>query len=280
LPPTSAFVDTSVLTDVLLKPGASRAQAVAALSKFDETLLPVYAIKEFRAGPLRYFAWTHNVLVNEKSFSRAMFRVHAVSRTPQRYLNSTSIEAIAIATQAALGTKTTAEVQAQYGPNVTMDNVAADELRIALRSLIWKAWRKRRRVTSRIVNPLSCYGEPDPVEENGLIVVGDGRCTLEPSCALAPEFRKRIGDTRALRDAVQAQGEGREHQRRYQALRELARTNRSLDNSKCRSLGDAVFVFLAPAGSVILTTNINDHQPLAQALGKSAASPSDVLEPQ
>jgi hypothetical protein len=277
LPPNRAFVDTSVLTDFLLKPGASRAQAAAALSKFDETLLPVYAIKEFRAGPLRGFAWIHNVLVNEKSLSRAMSRVHAVSRTPQRYLTSTSIEAIAIATQAGLGTKTSAELQTQYGADVTMDHVAADELRIGLRSLIWKAWRKRRRVTSRVVSPLSCYGEPDPIEERGLIVVGDGRCTLEPSCALAPEFRKRLGDTRALRDAVQAQGEGREHQRRYQDLRELVRTNRPLDNSKCRSLGDAVFAFLAPADSVILTTNIKDHQPLAQALGKSAVSPSGML---
>lgn len=276
--PNSAFVDTSVLADVLLKPGTRRAQAAAALSKFNETLLPVYAIKEFRAGPLRGFAWTHNVLVNEKSFSRAMARIHAVSRTPQRNLTSTSLEALAIASEVALGTKSAAEVHAQYGPEVTKDNVAADELRIGLRSLIWRAWRRRRRVTSRIVNPLSCYSEPDPVEDRGLIVVGDGRCTLEPSCALAAEFRKRRVDTQALRDVAQAQGEGREHQRRYQALRELVRTNRPLDNGKCRALGDAVFAFLAPADSIILTTNIKDHQPLAQALGKSAISPSDLQQ--
>jgi hypothetical protein len=59
----------------------------------------------------------------------------------------------------------------------------------------------------------------------------------------------------------------------------LVRTSRPLDNSKCRSLGDAVFAFLAPVDSVILTTNIKDHRPLAQALGKSAVSPADVLDP-
>jgi hypothetical protein len=51
-----------------------------------------------------------------------------------------------------------------------------------------------------------------------------------------------------------------------------------LDNGKCRSLGDAVFAFLAPADSVILTTNVKDHQPLAEALGKSAISPADMLK--
>jgi len=47
-----AFVDTTVLTDALLKVGEPRDRAKAAIARFVESLLPVYAIKEFQAGPL------------------------------------------------------------------------------------------------------------------------------------------------------------------------------------------------------------------------------------
>jgi predicted nucleic acid-binding protein len=179
-----AFVDTSVLTDALLKPGEPRKRANAALARFTATLLPVYAIKEFQAGPFASYCWMHNVLVNEQSLSRAMQRVQAVSRTPQRYLTSTAMEAMAIATSTALGAMDAVTAQAKYGPQTTFDVVGAAEVRLNLRSLILRAWRKRRRVTTAVVNPLSCYNEADPIQERGLIVVRRWPCTLEPSVLL------------------------------------------------------------------------------------------------
>lgn len=47
----------------------------------------------------------------------------------------------------------------------------------------------------------------------------------------------------------------------------------ALTDSQCRDLGDAVFALLAPHDSVILTTNLKDHEPLASALGKTAQLP-------
>ena len=41
----------------------------------------------------------------------------------------------------------------------------------------------------------------------------------------------------------------------------------------CDDLGDAIFAFFAPPGSVILTTNMRDFEPLAGALGKSVEKP-------
>jgi hypothetical protein len=201
-----AFVDTSVLTDALLKPGETRRRANAALARFSTTLLPVYAIKEFQAGPLANFCWIHNVLVNEQSLSRAMARVQAVSRTPQRYLTSTAIEAMAIATSTALGTMDAETAQKKYGPETSFDAIAAAELRLNLRALILRAWRKRRRLTTAVVDPLSCYNEIGPTQERGLLVVQRSPCTLEPICAIAQKLREKPEDIQALMAAVKIQG--------------------------------------------------------------------------
>ena len=49
-------VDTTVFTDVLLKADAQRTTEELAIKNASETLLPVHAIKEFKSGPLHYFA--------------------------------------------------------------------------------------------------------------------------------------------------------------------------------------------------------------------------------
>jgi hypothetical protein len=268
-----AFVDTTVLTDALLKAGEPRDRAKQALEAFAETLLPVYAIKEFQAGPLGDYCWIHNVFTNEQSYSRAMQRVQPVSRTPRRYLTSTSLEAIAVATHAALGAMDTETARSKYGPDTTVDSLAATEVRLKLHALILRAWRKRRRITTAVVDHLSCYDEIGPAEKRRLIVIKRRPCSLEPNCALAKLFREKPRDVQALMVTVKAQGEGPEHQRRYQALRALSRTARPLNHKQCRALGDAVFAFFAPADATILTTNLKDHQPLAEALGKSVVAP-------
>jgi hypothetical protein len=75
-------------------------------------------------------------------------------------------------------------------------------------------------------------------------------------------------------DALKAQAPKAENNRRYQALRHIHRTpTKPFSDSLCRSLGDAVFALRAPHDCVILTTNIKDHAPLAQAIGKVAVEP-------
>ena len=50
-----------------------------------------------------------------------------------------------------------------------------------------------------------------------------------------------------------------------------------ISNQECKKLEDAVFAFFAPADSIILSTNIRDHLPLANALGKNVISPKNLL---
>ncbi len=57
------------------------------------------------------------------------------------------------------------------------------------------------------------------------------------------------------------------------ALVQILDENPPGDEKTCRSLGDAIFAFFAPADAAILTTNERDHRPLAAALGKSVDTP-------
>jgi len=69
--------------------------------------------------------------------------------------------------------------------------------------------------------------------------------------------------------------------RRKEALDYLHRTpRRALSENHCKALGDAVFVLQCPQDAILLTTNLQDHGPLADAIGVSALRPTDVLEDQ
>lgn len=141
------------------------------------------------------------------------------------------------------------------------------------RARIFDAWDQRRSVTTRVVDSLSCFPEGNLVERRGLLECGATTCPLKASCCLKPKLAARLVDVAALRDVAKA-GEGREHTRRYQALREVHRKPKATMSSKdCRALGDAYFSFFAPPGSIILTTNAKDHVPLAAALGKIVQAP-------
>lgn len=59
---SKAFVDTTILADALLKPGEVEQLTKTALLRYTTTELPVYAIKEFKAGVLKNYIWFYNKL--------------------------------------------------------------------------------------------------------------------------------------------------------------------------------------------------------------------------
>jgi hypothetical protein len=63
-----AYVETTILANILLKPGSQKqAKSQAGLERYEKTLLPVYSIKELKAGPLEHYAYFHDKLVTTKS---------------------------------------------------------------------------------------------------------------------------------------------------------------------------------------------------------------------
>jgi hypothetical protein len=69
--------------------------------------------------------------------------------------------------------------------------------------------------------------------------------------------------------------EKRETTRRRSALKDLMQNGPDKFNkNNCRALGDAYFAVMCPPGSHVITTNLVDHAPLCNALGKTAVNPT------
>src|SRR5688500_17611361 len=131
---------------MLLKSGQERTTAQAALARFARTILPVYAIKEFQYGPLRAFRYFHNKLATTKSFSQTAKPLQQLSRTPQKNLLSTALEALSNASEL-FSSRIDSGLLQTHRPGMSSDALQADELRLASLQIMLLAWRKRRSIT-------------------------------------------------------------------------------------------------------------------------------------
>jgi len=159
------------------------------------------------------------------------------------------------------------------------DSWFGTEIRIALKTLILKAWVKRTRIGS-LTQSLACYSDIGPsVGRDGFIEIPEKLCNTM-DCSLRQLLQSDRAALEKLRTISDAQSPSAEAARRSKVLTHLLKKgNDRLSPSDCRNLGDAVFAFFAPNTSAILTTNIRDHRPLAAAVGKTAISPKEVLAP-
>jgi hypothetical protein len=260
---TKAFVDTTILTDAALKSGAPKKAAIAALRRFDESELPVYAIKEFKQGPLRYYAWLHNKAVSTRSFHKTLDAIRSISR--QRNRQSTALGALE-ASFKAMAPRNATQLVGKYGSRATVDAMNVDLLREFTKGAVLRAWSRRRRVTSRVVQELSCYEEAAPYLKRGLLDLTPTDCSK--GCCLATALGKFTVEAGQLRRAISPPSK-REEINRINALRVIERRPARFDERDCRNLGDAYFTLFVPEGSVILTTNLADHKKLGAVLGRT-----------
>jgi predicted nucleic acid-binding protein len=166
--PDKAFVDTSVLVDALLKQSTQGDVARTALRRYSETQLPVYAIKELKAGALRNYVWFHNKVVTTERWEDAVAAIRRIGATPKRYLLSTALEALTDF-ESSLGKRLLASLAQNY-PGASEGEMKRAEARVWLKTTIMRAWRKRRHVTTAVVRDLSCYSETDPtIKSTGVI---------------------------------------------------------------------------------------------------------------
>lgn len=267
-----AFVDTTILTDVLLKPSLKGKIAKESLAKYKETLLPVYAIKEFKAGPLYNFTWIHNKLAMTRSFSDSLAALQGMSMSPKRYTTSTAIEALKEAAVVTLKVGVTNQgLVDKYGANASPDATLCDIFRLSIKTAILKSWKRRRTITTKTIQELSCYEEKAPSENNGLIEIKPVKCKVEKECCLAPKLRKKIDELDILVETIKHLPSKTENDRRHKVLHEISRKPKQpVSEAYCRGLGDAYFALFCPDDAVILSTNIKDHKPLAESLGKEA----------
>ncbi|MDR3734374.1 MAG: hypothetical protein P4L10_02435 [Acidobacteriaceae bacterium] len=258
----NAFVETTILTDALLKPGSAKNLAAkAALKRYAKTELPVYAIREFKAGPLHYFCYFHNKLVTTKSLADTVAALNQLSPF-QRYLKSTSFEALEAAIR--IG-----------GEKANPDDDLADRYRLSTAKLIVQSWRRRRKLTHSTVQDLPCYVECAPqLNKDGIFDSKPRDCDPAVECCLAKQLRLNPEALRLMRDSIPETSVRQEDRNRRAVLKRLIKHPKErLDKKSCKQLGDAYFAFFCPEDSVILTTNIKDHQPLAASIGKVVEKP-------
>ena len=256
---SKAYVETTVLADALLKLGLRASAAISALRRYDESLLPVYSIKEFKAGPLAKYVWLHGKLVTTKSFEKTLAQLRKSAMSPFRVRwVSTAVEALEAAAHQNRYV-TLGELLSRYGALATDDAIRCERYRLSLRRIIMRAWKKRRQMTLSVVDELSCYPEGQVVEERGLIDLGEVDCCPKDECCLAAELRRHPETLRKMKAAIAAQPSKKdENIKRAQVLRSLIRSKQKLTAKQCRHLGDAVFAYFCPPDAVILTTNTTD----------------------
>lgn len=269
-----AFVDTSVLVNALIKPGQLGTAARSALRRYEETQVPVYAFKEFKAGPLSHFVWFHNKLVTTGSYHQSIEVLQRTSLSPKRNTVATALDAIRLGARASRNL-VTRDLAQQFGETAALDSILCDLYRFSIRTAVMKAWKRRRKITTNVVLSMTCYREVDPYEQDGLLKLDPQGCEMQPECKLAEVMKARPEDLKKLFDSIDVNSERREDKRRRKVLKEMYRIPKRfmVSNNDCRNLGDAIFAFFAPANSVILTTNRRDHEPLAAALNKSVEEP-------
>lgn len=268
----TAFIETTILVDALLKEGDKKEAAVKSLSVFRKRLLPMYAVKEFKAGPLSNFIWTHNKLVSCGSYSDTMAAIQRIATSPRKYLPATAIEALAT-----VGTEYSriniSQLAAKYGDKADLNACLYDHARLTLKRRIALAW-KRRNTIGTPVSPLNCYPNEDiDFEKEGIIEVKSTAC--KSSCSIASEHRSSA-DIRKLENAIPESSARAEDKKRRAALQDI-RCGNDIQNQVCRNLGDAVFALQCPPDAKVLTTNDRDHRPLAEALGKEVITPAEVI---
>jgi hypothetical protein len=269
-----AYVDTTIVTDALLKWQTVQAEAIDALQSFDETLLPDYAVREFQAGPLQNYIYTHNCFVGANSCDEARERVDAIAPTQQRNKFLTAIGALK-------GIRTATEneykriIAAREMNWEDGEKFRVEFIKTHIANKIFDAVYALDTVCMDRTDRLSCL-ESVEVEEHGeKLRARGGRtdCAEKATCGLTTLL---LGQEEALRKVLAATEEQNagapkaELKRRMAALLPLLE-GRGAERATCRGLGDAVFAVLAPEGATILTTNVNDHRPLAECLGKSVA---------
>lgn len=265
---TKAYIETTVLTNILLKPGSPKeARAKTALTRYSSTLLPVYSVKEWKAGPLQNYAYFHNKLVTTKSLANTISALNSLSYSP--YKKGTSFEALEAATRLDTGPA------AATATGTERDREASDRYRLAVASLILRSWRRRRKVMTHCIQDIECYTEAEPkIGKDGLFDLKPQRCHQDRECALAGLLKARPDLLTALRNSISESSTRREDRERRKVLKQLVNTPKlPLGRDSCRALGDAIFAFFCPDDAVVLTTNMRDLDPLTKAVGKRAESP-------
>ncbi|MDX8464212.1 hypothetical protein RFM26_00700 [Mesorhizobium sp. VK23B] len=259
-----AVLDTSVFADLSLKSDDKNAAAKRAIAKYTDILLFEYMLKEFKQGPLTNFVWLYEKFRETQSHLQTLDKLHRMSRTPRNYRTSTAIEAYKEAYKL-LDRVGMGPILAASAQGDSQDKALADFLGVEIKRIALNAWNKRGSVGT-VTNHLPCYELKDIPAQNGSIDLRPTACSRGARCCVHLEMTANKVRLRQIQEGLKSAPEKRETSKRRVVVKKMInRPNDPLDKEECRQIGDAYFVFAAPAGSAVLTTNVKDMEPLGRA---------------
>jgi hypothetical protein len=267
-----SFLDTTIVIHIseTSEPDKSKGEAVVAKNQPAE--VPYYALRELLTGRVRSLCETHNRVKAAQNVAEALLGVANVWSIEGRKKDA-RIQAFAESMRVAF-------MQNPQGPREDLKREILQDLAIRTTRL-WKNARKAKGVDT--VQPLSCFNDG----KLGFGVAGELRgpnnsfnCAKSERCAAAAYI---YDDRVTLSKMIAALhpnklgaplADKHENKQRRKALKELdSRGPVDFPKTSCRALGDAYFAAMCPPGSVVVTSNLVDHEPLCTALGKTAIIP-------
>lgn len=270
---TDAFVETTVLTDLLLKKDGSEKAAETAIAKYAGAIVHQFAWKEFKRGPLKNFVWALNKLADTGSFVETLAALQRMSMSPRKYLTATAIQALHTGFKAMFASPTLGALQNQYGAKADPDRLHADALRLELKRTVLNSWSKRHSLYGGQQELLDCYPDADLVERGARLEIDPRDCPRGTDCCLRARLSNKRKEVGKAKDALPDDGR-KETRERYKVLRQLEKHHSSpMNPADCQRFGDAYFVLFCPGDAELLTTNVRDIQPMADALKVTFVKP-------
>ncbi len=269
---TGSFLDTTVVVHLADNIEPDNAKSKAFIKDNQPATMPFYALRELLAGHVQILCNSHNIIHAAENPAEALLAL--LKRSPaEGRKREAKIQVLGMSLHAAFG----------ENPSGNRDTLKREMLQsLALR--VNGLWRKAHKLNSvSVVQSLGCFND-------GKITYGPSgelrgpndsfNCIKSERCAAAGYL---YDDKNTLNNMIAALhpdnldpsvANKNENQKRRKALKELlSHGPEKFDKGRCRALGDAYFAAMCPPGSVVVTSNINDHMPLCLALGKKAIVP-------
>ncbi len=267
-----SFLDTTVLIHIAegVKPHSTKGEAFIGANQPAE--IPYYALRELLTGRVRILCDAHNALLSAENAPEALLSIHRSCCFAGRTMNS-KLEEIAKAMASVF-------VDNPKGSRELLKREMLQDLAIKANNL----WRKSRQLKmTTLVQPLACFndGKVDFGPSGELMGPRNSfNCIKNERCAAAAYIYDDISNLTKMIEALHPKNleskaaNKTENKTRRKVLKDLlSQGPKDFNKGSCRALGDAYFAAMCPPGSVVVTSNMDDHEPLCLALGKKAIEP-------
>jgi hypothetical protein len=260
-----AFLETTVIVDLIFKDRARVAQINSLLDQFESTESSHYVRMEIKRGFLQNLVALYNKSVECTRLSEVHQYIHRLSATPARHRLGTVLGSVTAFIQS-IEDKELKDLKKQG----KLGDFQKKQLEAFLRLRIRRFWPAFDKAADEIIDPVYCYkyryNLAPPTFVNGRFDNTFHNCDkYKPGiCRLREFVDEHEPEYVQIRDQLLASGVvDAESIKRVQGLKEALRLKkRQIPRKQCWQLGDAILV-LEPAPEVnIITSNRKHYEPL------------------